>query len=233
MPVRLKVHEAGGGDRVAVLIHGIMASAGTWCRVAPLLAARGYRVLMPDLRGHGESPHTAEYGPELFAADLVDSLPAGADVVIGHSLGGLSLSLVVDELRPAKAVYSDPAWTLGASPASADIMRYAEATKHLTAERLREMCPKWADEDIAAELEGYARWDVQAAAWVGGAPDMVPERPVVPSLVQAAGNRTMVSDALAADLRARGFDVAFVEGAGHCVHRDDLDGFMGSLDGWI
>ncbi|GAA2157545.1 alpha/beta fold hydrolase [Actinomadura napierensis] len=231
--MKLKVHETGGGDRTAVLIHGIMASAGTWCRVAPLLAARGYRVLMPDLRGHGESPHTAEYTPELFAADLVDSLPAGADVAIGHSLGALSLSLVAAELRPGRAVYSDPAWRIGGDARPAQLAEFAAFTKVATAEQVRKMAPKWADEDIAAELDGYARWDVRAAGWLGEAVDMIPERPVVPSLVQGAGDRRLVPDDLAADLRAKGFTVAQVEGTGHCVHRDDLDGFMASLEGWI
>ncbi|MEU9024473.1 alpha/beta hydrolase [Actinomadura sp. NPDC048394] len=230
--MKLKVHETGGGDRTAVLIHGIMASAGTWCRVAPLLAARGYRVLMPDLRGHGESPHAAEYSPELFAADLVESLPTGADVAIGHSLGALSLSLAAAELRPAKAVYSDPAWKIGGD-ANPDIEGFAAFTKRATAEQIRKMAPKWADEDIAAELDGYARWDVGAARWLREAEDMIPDRPVVPSLVQGAGDRRLVPDDLAADLRAKGFAVTQVEGTGHCVHRDDLDGFMASLEGWI
>jgi pimeloyl-ACP methyl ester carboxylesterase len=230
--VKLKVHETGGGDRTAVLIHGVMASAGTWCRVAPLLAARGYRVLMPDLRGHGESAHAAEYSPELFAADLVESLPTGADVAIGHSLGALSLSLAAADLRPAKAVYSDPAWRIGGEP-GADHDGFAAFTKRATAERLRKMCPKWADEDIAAELDGYARWDVRAAGWLREAIDLVPDRPVVPSLVQAAGDRRLVPDDLAAGLRAKGFTVTRVEGTGHCVHRDDLNGFMASLEGWI
>ncbi|MFB4296760.1 alpha/beta fold hydrolase [Actinomadura sp. NTSP31] len=231
--MKLKVHETGGGDRTAVLIHGIMASAGTWCRVAPLLAARGYRVLMPDLRGHGESPHTAEYTPELFAADLVDSLPAGVDVAIGHSLGALSLSLVAAELRPGRAVYSDPAWRIGGDARPAQLAEFAAFTKTATAAQVRKIAPRWAEEDIAAELDGYARWDVRAVSWLGEAVDMIPERPVVPSLVQGAGDRRLVPDGLAADLRAKGFTVTRVEGTGHCVHRDDLDGFMASLEGWI
>ncbi|MEU4129336.1 hypothetical protein [Streptomyces wuyuanensis] len=34
-------------------------------------------------------------------------------------------------------------------------------------------------------------------------------------------------------LVSRGFALRTVKGAGHAVHRDDVDGFMASLEGWI
>ncbi|MFI6519334.1 alpha/beta fold hydrolase [Spirillospora sp. NPDC050679] len=232
--MKLKVHQLGEGGKTAVLVHGIMSSHGTWVRVAPLLAERGYRVLMPDLRGHGDSPHAEEYTPELFAADLVESLPAGADVIIGHSLGGLSLSLAVADLRPARAVYSDPAWRIGGdAEAAVPIERFARFTKVATADQIRQMAPKWVDVDVASELDGFARWDVEAAGWLGRAHDRVPDAPAVPSLVVAADDKRLVPDDLADDLRAKGFEVRVVPGTGHVVHRDDLDGFMAALDGWI
>lgn len=231
--MKLKVHELGQGDKVALLIHGIMASHGTWCRVAPLLAERGYRVVMPDLRGHGDSPHTAEYSPELFAGDLVDSLPTGADIAIGHSLGALSLSLAVERLRPAKAVYSDPAWKLAGNPIGEQREQVIASVKSATAESILQLRPRWSPEDVQTELEGYAAWDTTTLDWLAGAGDLIPDRPVVPSLVQAAGDRGLVTDELAEQLRSRGFEVTFVPDTGHVIHRDDLDGFMRSLDGWI
>ncbi|MBO2447509.1 alpha/beta fold hydrolase [Actinomadura barringtoniae] len=231
--MKLKVHELGEGDKVALLVHGIMASHGTWCRVAPLLVGRGYRVVMPDLRGHGDSPHTAEYSPELFAGDLADSLPTGADVAIGHSLGALSLSLAVERLRPAKAVYSDPAWKLAGNPMGGQREQIIASVRSATAESILRLRPKWSPEDVEAELEGYAAWDPTTLDWLAGTGDHIPDRPVVPSLVQAAGDKALVNDGLADQLRSRGFEVTFVQDTGHCVHRDDLDGFMRSLDGWI
>ena len=35
------------------------------------------------------------------------------------------------------------------------------------------------------------------------------------------------------ELKGRGFEVRVVVGAGHSIHRDDLAGFFGSLDGWV
>jgi pimeloyl-ACP methyl ester carboxylesterase len=37
-------------------LHGITANGGAFAGLARLLAARGWRVLAPDIRGHGENP---------------------------------------------------------------------------------------------------------------------------------------------------------------------------------
>src|SRR5271154_151307 len=102
MAMRLALHTWGSPDagRTALLIHGAMASYGTWNKVAPELVERGYHVIAPDLRGHGDSPHADSYTREEVAADLVESLPKDADLAIGHSLGGRSLLLAVDALTP-------------------------------------------------------------------------------------------------------------------------------------
>ncbi|WP_329521890.1 alpha/beta fold hydrolase [Spirillospora sp. NBC_01491] len=228
--MKLNVHQLGNGDRTAILVHGVMSSARTWVRVAPLLAARGYRVLMPDLRGHGASPHAASYTAEDFAGDLVESLPAGADVAIGHSLGALSLSLTVAELRPAKAVYSDPAWTIGDT---APLCDFGRRTKTMTREDIAAMNPRWALEDIGAEKADFSDWDVRVIDALPELGPRAPEHPIVPSLVQAADPSFVVSPGLAATLRHRGFEVRVVPRTGHCIHRDDLDAFMASLHGWI
>ncbi|GAA1570410.1 hypothetical protein GCM10009678_61470 [Actinomadura kijaniata] len=229
--MRLKVHGFGSGDRLAVLVHGGMSSAGTWHRVVPRLTALGYRVLAPDLRGHGESPHADSYTPEEFAADLVESLPAGAEVALGHSLGGLALSLAVADLRPARAVYSDPAWKLTGNPMASGIADFARTCKSMTAADIRRMNPRWAASDVEAELRGFAAFDADGVRLP--LRDRVPAEPVVPSLVQAADPSPLVSPALAEDLRGRGFEVRVVPDTGHCVHRDDLEGFLESLEGWI
>ncbi|MDJ0463901.1 hypothetical protein [Streptomyces sp. H27-C3] len=53
----------------------------------------------------------------------------------------------------------------------------------------------------------------------------------MPSLVQLADPSLTIDTEAADQLRERGFQVAVV--AGHCIHRDDLEGLMASLQGWI
>ncbi|WP_030716365.1 alpha/beta fold hydrolase [Streptomyces sp. NRRL S-237] len=223
----------GEGDRVALLIHGIMADHRTWRRVGPALADHGYRVIAVDLRGHGASGRGA-YSPELFADDLVETLPAGAELAIGHSLGGLTLSLAVDRLRPARAVFCDPAFHL-AAPVDGFGPELLAQFKTATKEQIRAMSPRWDEVDVDIELETLAVWDERTAlslAPLVGA-DLMPAAPVVPSLVQLADPSTLITQERAQLLKSRGFEVRSVVGAGHTIHRDDFDGFMASLEGWL
>ncbi|MFI6478495.1 alpha/beta fold hydrolase [Nonomuraea sp. NPDC050663] len=230
--MQLNIHERGDGDRLALLIHGGMSDHRTWHAVEDELIARGYRVIAPDLRGHGLSPRGG-YSAEALGADLVENLPTGADVAIGHSLGGLSLGLAVDKLRPKKAIYSDPGFKLGNVPAEATtFMRKMVITA--TAESVRTMNPRWSDADIEAELAGFALFDLDFFEGVveGVVADHTPPL-VVPSLVQLAEPSFTVTPKDAVELAGLGFEVRTVKGAGHCIHRDDFAGFMASLEGWI
>nr|WSX48578.1 alpha/beta hydrolase [Streptomyces sp. NBC_00974] len=231
--MQLHTHTWGEGDRIALLIHGIMADHRTWRRVGPALADRGYRAIAVDLRGHGASDR-GEYGPAVFADDVVESLPAGAELAIGHSLGGLTLSLAVDRLKPQRAVFSDPAWHLAAPEPGFGPEMFAQF-KAASKEQIRAMNPRWEEADVDVELETLAVWDEATALSLGPlmGTDLLPAAPVVPSLVQLADPSFLISPERAAVLTERGFEVRSVAGAGHTIHRDDFDGFMASLEGWI
>lgn len=56
---------------------------------------------------------------------------------------------------------------------------------------------------------------------------------MVPSLVQLADPSFLISPERSLLLTERGFEVRSVAGAGHTIHRDDFEGFMSSLEGWI
>jgi pimeloyl-ACP methyl ester carboxylesterase len=83
-------------DTTVLLLHGFMDAAKTWDLVAVPLAARGFRVLAPDLRGFGDSPRVPSGGYYYFTdyvhdvADVVDALvPRRTRLfVVGHSMGG-------------------------------------------------------------------------------------------------------------------------------------------------
>lgn len=229
--MKLHTHEWGTGDRVAVLVHGIMSDHRTWRRVGPALADKGYRVIGVDLRGHGASARGA-YSPEIFADDLVDTVPSGVELALGHSLGGMTLALAVERLAPARAVYCDPAWALGTAGVDpAVFVEFRQATRTTIAQ----LNPRWEEADIDIEVATLADWDPDTALALSGpnALDRTPATATVPSLVQVADPSFLVSDELKGELERRGFEVRTVKGAGHTIHRDDFDAYMGSLDGWI
>jgi pimeloyl-ACP methyl ester carboxylesterase len=75
-----------------VLVHGLGGSATNWAELAPLLA-RDYRLLIPDLPGHGGSePLAAVSGMQPYAdrvAALMEHEGMSPAPIVGHSLGGL------------------------------------------------------------------------------------------------------------------------------------------------
>ncbi|MBY0230628.1 MAG: alpha/beta hydrolase [Gemmataceae bacterium] len=92
--VRLHRLEAGGGEPV-VLLHGFPESSYSWRHQVPALAAAGFRVLAPDLRGYGRSPRPpgiARYRARELLADvarLIREETAGSAHVVGHDWGGV------------------------------------------------------------------------------------------------------------------------------------------------
>jgi pimeloyl-ACP methyl ester carboxylesterase len=229
--MKLHVREWGSGDRCAVLIHGITTDSSAWHRFGPDLAASGYRVLAPDLRGHGLSPR-GDYGPQAWADDLVESLPEGPELAIGHSLGGLSLALAVERLRPARAVYEDPAWHVPLDRAGLAAAGFA-AQKGWGPDEVAAANPRWPAGDVEAKVAGLECWDEATVRSLDGGWAFAPERPVVPSLVLLADPSELVPPPAAERLREAGFEVRSVPGAGHSIHRDDYEGFLRGLEGWI
>ncbi|WP_159941826.1 MULTISPECIES: alpha/beta fold hydrolase [unclassified Nocardiopsis] len=232
--MRLETYTSGTGDRTVLLVHGSTATHETWHAVEAELLRRGLRVVTVDLRGHGRSPR-GDYSLQALGDDLADSLPAGADLAIGHSVGGVALSLAVERLRPARAVYVDPSFRL--PPMHADAgqrMRQVFATAD--AAHVRQRNPRWTDDDVEREVRGFAAFDPEffdfVAAEIAGR-DLLPAGPVVPSLVLRGENSITVTPQAARELADRGFTVRVVGGAGHCVHRDDLPGFLAALEGWL
>jgi pimeloyl-ACP methyl ester carboxylesterase len=80
----------GRGEAV-LLIHGIAASSATWLEVMQRLAPT-YRVIAPDLLGHGESEKpTGDYSlgaHASFLRDLLRELGVERATLVGHSFGG-------------------------------------------------------------------------------------------------------------------------------------------------
>ena len=72
---RVAYRDEGAGE-VLLLVHGMGGSSNSWSGVIPLLAKK-YRVIAPDLLGHGESDKPrGDYSVGAFAVLLRDLLDA-------------------------------------------------------------------------------------------------------------------------------------------------------------
>ena len=111
--VKLAYHETGQG-RAAVLLHGLFSDAQmNWIKFgsAARIAAKGFHVIMPDLRAHGVSgkPHGAQFYPKGILArdlrELIDHLGLTEFDLGGFSLGARTTVEGVGEgLRPRHAI---------------------------------------------------------------------------------------------------------------------------------
>jgi pimeloyl-ACP methyl ester carboxylesterase len=88
---KVAYRDEGDGETL-LLIHGMAGSSDSWRSVLPQLSKK-YRVIAPDLLGHGQSdkPRYSDYSLGAFAVwlrDLLDELGVSQATLVGHSLGG-------------------------------------------------------------------------------------------------------------------------------------------------
>lgn len=93
--LRWHVQIMGDGPDL-LLIHGTGASTHSWRDLMPLLASR-FRVVAPDLPGHGFSQTLPTHrltlpGMARALSDLLRALPASPAIAVGHSAGAAILA---------------------------------------------------------------------------------------------------------------------------------------------
>jgi pimeloyl-ACP methyl ester carboxylesterase len=93
--ITLAVAEAGASGRPLLLVHGFTGAKEDFTEHLPALAADGWHVVAPDLRGHGAShapPEEDAYDLASLAGDvlaLADVLEWPSFALLGHSMGGM------------------------------------------------------------------------------------------------------------------------------------------------
>lgn len=120
---------------VLLLVHGWGGDGREWSPHAEALAGR-FRVVVPDLRGHGRSevPTTGNTPVEMAddLAALLGSLRTGPVIAVGHSMGGQVVNLLA--VRHARAVRSvialDPAHGAHGAEAEGIPARLARYRRH-------------------------------------------------------------------------------------------------------
>lgn len=105
--VKLYYEIDGQGDDL-LLIHGVTSFIGNWRFVRPQLNEH-FRLVLPDLRGHGQSDKPlTHYSIEMFAQDMIrllDELGIDKCIVAGHSLGGfISQQIALDAPERVRAL---------------------------------------------------------------------------------------------------------------------------------
>lgn len=110
--MRLHLHEWGPpAAPVLVCVHGVTSHGARFRRLAEERLARRFRVVAPDLRGHGRSGWEPPWSLEQHVDDLLESVPSEARLWIGHSFGGRLLLELAHRApgRVERGILLDPA----------------------------------------------------------------------------------------------------------------------------
>ena len=174
-------------DSPLLLMHGVTASAGGWWRIGPALAAAGYRVIAPDMPGHGLtggwSGHVALRDNAADLAAFARAAFAGAapgDVrVVGHSWGAMTAAWFPGVgYAPRALVLVDPPLipvaVIELLLENPDDRHYDDATEAMDA--IGGVGPTWAYGDVAAKALSLTQFDepavravlTQNGDWDGG-----------------------------------------------------------------
>ena len=252
-PVLLNVREVGAGPPL-VLLHGLFGMARNLGGIARALAPT-HRVIAPDLRNHGASPHVAPMTYPAMAEDVrhtlahLGALPAA---VMGHSMGGkvameLALThpeavsaLLVSDIAPVKY----PPRNAGILAAMRAIRLHPGLTRQEADAALAEAQP---DPAVRAFLLQNLRLhdaDTSGPSWRAGLAEIEAGLPEIegwepPAGRQYAGRVLFVGGANSRYILPEHREIiralfptarfVTVKNAGHWVHADNPDGFNAVL----
>ncbi|MFI7060778.1 alpha/beta fold hydrolase [Kribbella sp. NPDC050124] len=243
---RFGYEDSGGSGLPIVAVHGTFGRGTTFNGIAGRLAP-DYRVIAPDLRGHGASDHGGPYDFVTDLAEFIEALDLAPALIVGHSLGGVTtyrlaaqrpelvramviedVGAVTDETELEQPVLDTTAW-----PPRFESRSRAEAFfAHSPApdyflESVVERDGGW--ETLFDPREMLEVQQTNAGNWWSDwqASDQ-------PTLLLRATGSFLLSDRLAAEMTARRPDTELCTiDAGHWIHREAPDGYTAAVRGFV
>jgi len=232
--MKIYCEQIGSTGPALVLLHGLAGNGAVW---RPFLQVfQPYwngKILVPDLRGHGRSPHAAHYGYGQHAADVAELLAPDEPVCfVAHSMGavvalllasgwygltveavlgfGTKLSWTNSELEKAHSLAKAPVrWFDARSEAAERFLRFSGLTGLVSSD---------AEVVDAGIREQNGRWRLAADPWTFSStvPPAEIFRTPKTKLTLACGS----NDAMVKVNELRAFDPQAVElaGVGHNLH---------------
>lgn len=240
---------SGNGRGTVVLLHGMMSFAGTWWRIGPALAARGWDVTALDLAAHGDNRLDGPLTRDALVESVAAQVTHPVDLLVGHSMGAATaISAVVAHPDLTRAVVlEDPPGGPAAAGRIEELARGIELdaeTAHIHRSRLvrrsRGDHPGWADQDVEHDVVGIERADAGAiAAGLRGGlrgwdvPGLVAAARVPVLLLAAAEpDSVLVGDARSSTRAVLPAGRLVELPGGHCLHRDLPDRWLAAVDGF-
>ncbi|SCK19451.1 Pimeloyl-ACP methyl ester carboxylesterase [Streptomyces sp. WMMB 714] len=237
----------GGCGPPLLALHGTFGRGSVFAPLARRAEGR-FRVIAPDLRGHGHSARADDYGARAFVADaaaFVEHLGLGPLPVLGHSRGGVvALQLAAAHAESVSSLIVEDIGAVLRSPEVAhpvlDVRGWPRSAA--SREELGAAIEAAGVPDSGYFLQSAVRrrtpegtcwellfdWDDMMAVQDSGIGDWWADwlGSSCPALLLRGGESPMLSAAAAREMCRRRGRTRLVEfpGAGHWVHDDDAEG---------
>jgi esterase len=260
MPVTLTHREHPAAEREMepplLIAHGLFGSARNFNTLGRRLATTR-RVVMVDMRNHGNAPWDPLNTYPAMAEDLADAverLCGGRAVVLGHSMGGkatMTLALIYPELldgvivadiAPVPNEHSHLGYIKAMQAVDLSrVARRSDADPMLAAAVPDPMLRSFLLQNLAVE-DGRARWRINLAA-LGANMEALLDFPADlpepaydgPAYFLHGGASPYVPPETHPRIRAL-FPAAEIEalpGAGHWLHAEQPEAFLAKVEGWL
>lgn len=232
----------GNGPEMLV-IPGITSPAITWGFVAERLTD-AYDVHVLDVRGRGLSQAGAlDYSLDAMAKDVLEIIKVTGmkkPTLMGHSMGARTAirAARMDADPIGRMILVDPPVSGPDRRAYPSAWPWYEdsiikAQEGCSVEDMRAFCPTWTDDQVALRAEWLhtCQLDAIRTAYDGFHTDDIhvdlPEI-AIPMRLIVAGGAPVIGEPDISEIRdlVPDIDVKTVEGAGHMIPWDDLDGFV-------
>jgi pimeloyl-ACP methyl ester carboxylesterase len=241
-PIKLNRRTWGKGPPL-IILHGLFGSTINWEPIGQTLA-RHWTVIALDLRNHGDSPHSPDFGYDALIADLnqfFKELNIEKAHLLGHSLGGKVAMAFTDRFpqRIDRLIVVDiapkpyPAGHRHMLKALIDIDLYPIGSLREAVENLKPMIPSMAIrqflvKNLVRGKDGRYRWKINLPA-IYNHYDALSKGPRLTNVFPnpALFLRGAVSEFIIDEDRALierffvDYRLLTIAGAGHWLHVDD------------
>lgn len=237
-----------GAGPTMILLHGIGSSGMSWLPVMVRLA-ESYRLVIPDLRGHGQSGHPDRgYLLTDYADDLERIVAACGEphpIILGHSLGGLTaITWASRHPAQASAIVLEDMPLSGGSERAPVLEGWAELAAKPVPEvfaHYRLHYPHWTEADSARRAEIITSthqavfMEMVDQSMRGEGTDYIPYLAGITSPVllihgdQECGGLVPVSGAAQFAALGPNFSAVRIPGGSHSLHRDSTEPFLTAM----
>ena len=250
------IHEAQHAETAPPLIiaHGLFGSGRNFNTLGRKLA-QGRRVILVDMRNHGESPWADDVSYNAMADDLARVVEdaGGRAVVLGHSMGGkatmalaltrpdLLAGIIVADIAPVAYWHTHQPFIEGMLAMDLSLVaKRSDADPLLASAVENPMLRSFLLQNLIVE-DGKARWRLNLQALRDGMPDLIGW----PGTFEAAydgpaffiygGASEYMGEEREAAVRGSfpGAEFHQIPGAGHWLHAEKPAEFLGAVEGWL